>query len=202
LIQVRNAITAAGFLALATLGACGGGKSTTNASTEDAASSSVADDTRTATGAQAAVGAVKQTVNADIGTNGGGSSEPVASRADAGTPPPPPRQDPPPPRPPGVPVAASTDAACVTPGGSQGLTVHTAPDDKLYFSTEYSDKTNENIAGRGYQEGFGPGTADDTGLFHVSWRVPVNAPVGTAIIHYIAQYEAYTIDFTIAAVCP
>ncbi|MDQ1436617.1 MAG: hypothetical protein QOK43_246 [Acidimicrobiaceae bacterium] len=101
-----------------------------------------------------------------------------------------------------MPVRASLDNACATPGGTQGLGISTTPNDQVYFSTEYSDHTNENIASRGYQEGYGPGRADGTGAFHVTWRVPVNAPLGSAVVHYIAAYAGHTVQFTIAAVCP
>jgi hypothetical protein len=97
-------------------------------------------------------------------------------------------------------VSASLDNACVLPGGLQTLTVHTTPHDHLYYSTEYADHTNENTA-RGYQEGFGPGMSDANGVFKVTWRVPPNAPIGQAIVHYIAEYQAFATSFTIAAVC-
>lgn len=124
----------------------------------------------------------------------------VASRQ-GGTPPGPPPSGPPPTTTPGPPVSATLDRQCVAPGGTQTLTIHTAPNDHVYYSTEYADHTNENTP-RGYQEGFGPGTADATGVFHATWRVPPNAPIGQAVVHYIAEYQAFTIDFAIAAVCP
>jgi hypothetical protein len=130
-----------------------------------------------------------------------GTAPGIVSSRPGVVPPPPPGQNwaPATQSPPAVPVRADVDSPCVTPGGQQGLTIHTAPNDHVSFSTEYADHTNENIPSKQYQEGFGPGQADGTGVFRVTWHVPANAAAGRATIHFIAQSTSSATTFTVAS---
>jgi len=130
-----------------------------------------------------------------------GTAPGIVSSRPGVVPPPPPSQNwaPATRPPPAVPISAEVDSPCVAPGGEQGLTLHTAPNDQVYFSTEYADHTNENIPAKQYQEGYGPGRADASGVFRVTWHVPANAVAGKATIHYIAQSTSSTTTFTVAS---
>jgi hypothetical protein len=102
-------------------------------------------------------------------------------------------------------VSASVDKACVAPLGLQGITVHTTPSDVVAYSTEYADQSNE-LSNPTYRTGSGSGTADASGLFRATWRVPPTAPLGPAHLHYIAGAKLRgPVDFTVGlplVTCP
>ncbi|HZS21805.1 MAG TPA: hypothetical protein VFA63_12585 [Pseudonocardiaceae bacterium] len=96
------------------------------------------------------------------------------------------------------PPSAVLDHSCVPPAGMQGLTVHSQPGDRITYSTEYADQSNE-LTNPTYEEGFGAGSTDGAGEFQATWMVPANAPSGVAHVYYIAQGQLRgPLDFTVA----
>jgi hypothetical protein len=90
---------------------------------------------------------------------------------------------------PHVPVVINLDKTCVrrgSTGDTQGLSVKTDPSDVVAFSTEYSDHSNE-LSNQSYKTGSGYGRASTNGDYRTEWKVPDNAPTGTATLHIIAQ---------------
>lgn len=87
------------------------------------------------------------------------------------------------------PVELKLEKKCVkrgSNGDTQALIAKTRPGDTVAYSTEYSDHSNE-LSNPSYKSGSGYGEADGKGNFRSEWKVPDNAPSGTARLHVIAD---------------
>jgi hypothetical protein len=88
-----------------------------------------------------------------------------------------------------IPATGKLTKACVRKGPTgddQTLQVHTTPGDMVGFSTEYSDHSNE-LSHPAYKTGSGYGKASTSGDYEATWKVPPDAPDGTATVHWIAN---------------
>lgn len=91
--------------------------------------------------------------------------------------------------PPDPDVQMSVERACVRrgpTGDTQVLNVKTVPNDTVAWSTAYSDRSNE-VSNPSYTTGSGKGKAGPDGRFRTEWKVPPNAPLGTATLLTIAK---------------
>jgi hypothetical protein len=77
-------------------------------------------------------------------------------------------------------VTASLASTCVTPAGSQTLTIHTHPGYYLGFDTQYSDGKDGKQYG-----GVDTTQVPGTGVYTNTWVVSPQAPLGDAVV-YIA----------------
>jgi hypothetical protein len=87
------------------------------------------------------------------------------------------------------PVKMSLEKTCVrrgSTGDTQALHVTTRPKDFVGYSTEYSDHSNE-LSNQSYKTGSGYQDAGEDGKVTIEWKLPDNAPTGTATLHTIAD---------------
>jgi hypothetical protein len=100
-----------------------------------------------------------------------------------------------------IPLDATLSAPCVTPGGSQTLTVHGDPNWRVVFDTRYPDgKDGQVYGGIDYR-----GTTGASGTYLMTWTVSVAAPPGAADVEAAAVGDGVTahsrLPFKIALHC-
>ncbi|HZQ26371.1 MAG TPA: hypothetical protein VFA94_01625 [Acidimicrobiales bacterium] len=193
---MRRALATAAVLLSLTLVACGGGKKSSTAALKAAGNGT----TTTAAGDAASGGGgspttVKGSKSTAKGngttatTAAGGGADPSSTTTTK----------------PHRPVTAKLDKACVhrgKAGDDQTLTVHTDPDDTVAYSTEYSDHSNE-LTHPAYKTGSGYGKASTDGVYVATWKVPDDAPSGTATLRFIAEGKIHNeIPLTFKVVGP
>ena len=179
------------------LSACGGGGSepkVENASAPDATSTTMteAETKRLIDQAeQAMIDARRRntTTTTTATAKGGGSgatSTTVPSAQNAAQPPP----------------TAKLARSCVRKGASgdeQTLTVRTAPEDMVGYTSEYSDQSTA-FAKPEYKTGDGQGLADTAGVYTATWLVPPTAPEGKVKLHWVARGKFQTpLEFTVVS---
>ncbi|MEA2684026.1 MAG: hypothetical protein QOK05_2354 [Chloroflexota bacterium] len=76
-----------------------------------------------------------------------------------------------------APATAALASSCLTPGGTQTLSVHSRPAYAVTFDSQYSDGTDGRKHG-----GVGTGHLDSTGNYLVSWVVQPGTPAGNVIV--------------------
>jgi hypothetical protein len=101
-----------------------------------------------------------------------------------------------------IPLDAALSAACVTPGGSQTITIHGDPYWGVVFDTRYPDgKDGQTYGGIDYR-----GNTGASGTYVMTWAVSVAAPVGDADVEAGAVGQGVTahkrLPFKIALRCP
>ena len=75
-----------------------------------------------------------------------------------------------------APLTATVSSTCVTPGGTQTLTVKSTAGFQLSYGTLYPDhSTHREYGSSGVVNSLPPG-----GIFTLTWAIPVTAPLGTA----------------------
>ena len=100
-----------------------------------------------------------------------------------------------------VPLNATLAAPCVTPGGSQTLTIHGDPGWRVVFDTRYPDgKDGQVYGGIDYR-----GSISSAGSYVYTWMVSPAAPVGDADVEAGAVGQDVTaharLPFKIALHC-
>jgi hypothetical protein len=186
---MKRALATVAVLVSMSLVACGGGgkkasAAKVNADANGATTTTAAGDTGAGAGSGSAAkgsgskGGSSTTVKSGTATTAaGGSADPSSTTTTK----------------PHRPVTAKLDKACVRrgpTGDDQTITVHTDPDDTVAYSSEYSDHSNE-LSHPAYKTGSGYGKASTDGVYTATWKVPDDAPSGTATIHFIAEAKIH-----------
>jgi hypothetical protein len=101
----------------------------------------------------------------------------------------------------GLAITAELAQSCVRAGGSQSITIHTAPMSSVGYDAVYSDgKTGMSP---GYYGGNKSGNTDGTGTWSDTWVIAPNAPAGPVRVDVIGANASgasgnTTVSFAIA----
>lgn len=97
-------------------------------------------------------------------------------------------------------LTASLSKSCVTPGGTETLTIHAEPDFQVSFDTQYSDGKDGGVYG-----GKSLGKTNSDGVYSNTWTVSPAAPAGQVIVWVAASKDKETAfrqpTFVVASSC-
>lgn len=84
-----------------------------------------------------------------------------------------------------LPMSADVATACVRPGGTQTVIIHTVPQSGVAFDTVYAD----GLSGlnEGHYGGNAGGYVDDEGTYTSTWVVAPTAPEGVATVNVLGS---------------